>query len=193
MRCSRNLKVILVLLIIVLIIESKVNLSKHPSHSKIHKKLENSLNFKELKDKKTREKLKKNAKIDYLLRDTVTLPKPEHPYVFLKRDSHAKPQESHSSSAIWVILAILIIIIVIGVIGAVIYWKFKPKGRKRRLMKTKSKSKDKSYIDKIDEMFEGNIGVVMMGKKKKISQILKNQIECNTEKDRELPHINCKF
>ena len=115
--------------------------------------------------------LEKEEKAEGFLKGSITQLKPGNSHIFLAKESATKPSGG-SGVWLWIILIITSIIIITS---GVVVWLFLKKRQERLL----NQEEGVNHILKIDEMFGKEIGVVMMGKRKKISKILASQLDEN--------------
>jgi hypothetical protein len=130
------------------------------------------------------EEVVENVQIKYLLKDTFSLPSPDHPFQF------PEGQDPAGDVEVSIVPYILLFVGIFAVIGATItiaYLYFKGK---QRLIGDRYRSR-KDYLAEIQTMFEGRGKVVTIGKYKQIDKNVTAQIEEN-EKDMKIAGFYCK-
>lgn len=135
----------------------------------IHKNFQNT----DSEVKMTHFNLEKDAKYDYLLKDVITLPAPNHPFVFPSNKPPSEPAEI-ASLATYVMMGVVIYLLCITV--GIIYLYV---SGLQSSIGDKTPEVRKDCIDAIDQMFAGDGGLVIIGKQKKIAQHLNEQIDEN--------------
>jgi hypothetical protein len=160
------------LILIFLVITSASSSEKTKStllKQNIHKIFENP----DSEVKTTHFNFEKDAKYDYLLKDVITLPNPNHPFVFPSDKPLSEPAEI-ASLATYVMMGVVIYLLCITV--GIIYLYVS--GLQSNIG-DKAPEVRRDCIDAIDQMFVADGGVVVIGKQKKIAQHLTEQIDEN--------------